>query len=453
MRCDFLCVVKRRRSAWISLLVSLTVLLLSLSGCETTVEDVRRWENAKGSKEKMEEYLLGENTAAVKAEAVMVLIRRGEGSHLMAILPKTTQAEREAIAAAVAPQLDKMLDDESQSVQVRGKDGAYYLCQVDSTQELKERLRDVMVRWVDGDNFWRPLESVGDIDKSKIFEETGVKGLPVIKNALNDRFDKIDEAKTDGRKLKLMQDIQGIVALAEGLNLAETDAIIAQLFIARAEAVYPDLLEVYGIPFLANKSPELKAFASRVMLDPNYKSADLNALRDIIINEYYVKVQTKEGVLVCGTVLRKDESGFLRWMCARTLLKVAKDAGVDHVFLGMPDDPAKLVMPADHPLAGSYNVERYYWEEAESFCRSLKPLLGGEVPLEKVRGYLTGERTVQRLLAITCLSYHGTETDMATLRSMSADRTNIEAWKGGTETLGEYALAAAEAHTKRVSAE
>jgi len=442
-----------------ALMNRIVVLLLTLVtvvtavGCKTDIDDVRKWENAKGRKEKMKEFILAENTLEVKVEAVMVLVRKGEGSNLMPILKELPDAERGKITEEAVAQLEKMMEGDDQAAQLRAKDGAYYLAQTGPSDELRARLRALLIKWLDGDNFWRPLETVGDADRTKILEETGAMGLPVIMNVLNDRFEKLATAQTDERRNKLQQDIMGIVDLASGLNLAETDEAIAKLFAEQIDKSYPNLYEAHAIPYTTNKSEVLKEPAKRILLDPDYKTEGLNILRDIIINEYYTEVQTKEGISVCGKVLREDRSGFNRWMCARTLLKVALEGGVDHVFLGLPDDPEAVKMPADHPLASQFNLQEYFVEESKAFCRSIGVYLDNKIPLDKFRNYLKSTRTVEKLVALICLSYYGTDADVATMRTLETDVTDISAWSyGELNTLGKFAVFFADAHNESAAA-
>ena len=420
---------------WLSLALSLVL----FAACKKTPEDVRKWEKDKRAPQKMKEFIEGDNSIEVKAEAVMVTVERGEGANLIPILKGLGEDEREKIASEVVTRIEEMIDDEAHGVSVRGKDGAYYLANADLGDELRAQMHTLLIKWVDGDNFWCPMEKIGDADRLRIFEELGAEGLPVIQRRLEEHFDLLKKAKTPERRLSIMEEIQAITNLVKSLNLAEGDQLIASVFVTQMDQFWPDLPEIFGLPFLDNKSKELTDAAQRIMLDPNYSSQDLNGIRDIIINNYYIDVNPKAGVATCAKVMREDNSGIMRWMCARTLVKTTKDEGIDHVFIGLPDDPAKLRMPADHPLAAEFNLDTYFWVEAEAFCRAAGVYLDGKVPKDKLVAYAKSQRMVEKLLGLTCLSYFATDKDMAVFDELAEDPTDIAAWSAAeAPTLGAF---------------
>ncbi len=431
------------------LLISMLLLSVTVFACKKTPEDVRKWAKDRRAAAKMKEFILGENSPEVKLEAMEILVERGEANNLVAIMPKLPESEREALVDEMIKRLDKLLDSETFGTHVRAKDGVYYLANAGVTEAQRSRLHELLLKWADGDNFWCPLDRVGNVDQSKLFEEVGADGIPVFEKILRGLFAELAEAQRAEASLHVQQKILEVLHLMESLNLPEMDEVLARFFVAAAEEAYPNLAEIYGHPFLKNKSPLLVPLAEKIMLDPDYRNDALNILRDILLRTYYVDVQLKEGGVVCGKVLRDDRSGFLRWMCVRYLMVQMRAPAVDLVFTGLPDDPAALALPEDHPLASSFDVGRYFWVEAESYCRSMDTLLGGKVPLDKIRNYLNGSRMVERLLAVLCLSFQGEAADMERLLELSKDRSDISAWDAGVATLGEFALMARAAHAER----
>lgn len=435
--------------------ILLTVLLGAVPafvlGCETTVEDVREWENAKRRAEKMKEFILDEDNALeVKTEATMILVRRNESSNIESIFEELDEATRKSIIDGVVPQLEEMLASEDQANQLKAKDGAYYVARTKPDDETRERLDQVMIKWIDGDNFHRPSAQAGLAHQDMVLDALGPKGMPVLENVIEEKFDKLAGAETDEFKNKKASEILGIVNKAEQLNLGDVDAMVARVFVARAEKMYPELHEVFDIPFEKNKTDALKPLAEKIVLDPSYTNGLLNNRKAFIINTYYTQVQPKEGIRVCSKVVREDKSGFLRWMCAQTLLKVASDEGIDHVMLGLPDDPAALAMPEDHPLAEHPDKVGEFWTETASFCRA-SGALSAKAPLEKYRKYLQSTRTVERVVAIECLSYLGTPEDIAALTALT-DTTDLSAWAPPgveTPTLQTFAAHAAAEHPSR----
>lgn len=423
---------------------------IGLSGCETTLEDVRQWENAKQRADKMKEFILDDGTSIeVKVESAMILVRKNESSNLVAIFEELDAGTRQAIVAGVLPQLEEMSRSEDQGAQLKAKDGAYFLAQTSPSAADRERLDQIMLTWIDGDNFHRPTGQVGLAYQDMILQTLGPKALPVLEHVIVDKFDKLASARTPEFKGKKAQEILGLVEMTQQLNLGDADGMIARVFLERAEKMYPDLPEVFDVPFEKNKHDTLKALAEKIVLDPAYTHADLNNRKAFILNEYYANVQPREGIRVCGKVIREDRSGFLRWMCAQTLLRVAREDGIDHVMLGLPDDPAALRMPDDHPLAGHEDQVGEFWTETASFCRSSLALTG-QPPVEKFRKYLQSSRTVEKLVAIECLSWLGSAEDVAALKAVT-DTTDISAWNppGEATTLAALAAHAASEHATR----
>jgi len=438
-----------RATPLIAALIALVATLFAATGCETTVEDVRKWEKDKRAAEKMKEFIHDEdNSIEVKTEAVLVLTRRVEASNIVPIFKELDAGEREEIAEAVLPHLDEMAEGSQQDA-VKAKDAAYYLAKTSIPEELREKMIGHMVEWIDGDNLYMPHTSAGQVDPQMVLEAIGPHALTVLEHAIENKFDKLANAKTDEFKMEMAKKIQKLVGQAEGLKLAETDEMVARVFTKYAEEMYPDLHDVFDLALTENKSEKLKPLAEKIAMDPSYTNKDLNNRKAYVINHYYTKVQPKEGIVVCSKVVREDKTAFLRWMCARTLLKNAGAKGIDHVFLGVPDDPAAHALPKDHPAAEDFVEDDYFWYEAGAFCRSIKQYVDGEVPLDKFRGYLESTRTVERLLAAECLSYYGEPKDIDALQNLPED-VDITAWTHDeAENLKQLGVFLAKEHTKR----
>jgi hypothetical protein len=426
-------------------------LVLAVTACEKTPEDVRKWEKDKRAPQKMKEFILGETSTEVKVEAATILIEKGLSSNLIAIFKELSGEQRALVVEQLITRIDEMIKSEKFGLAVRGKDAAYYLANANPSDEQKERLHGQLVTWVDGDNFWCPLEKVGDVDQLKLFQEVGVKGLPAIEKALNSTFDEMYKSENAATFEKRSEGLLATLNMIEDLNLPETEELVAKIFVERAEKAWPKLDEIYAYPFLGNKSLSLLPLAERILLDPDYKNDKLNAIRDVLINTYYRTTQRQSGVQACTKVVREDRSGSLRWMCAQTLLELTKEAAIEHVFMAIPDDPVALQLPADHPNASAFPTkpEANFWFEAGSFCRAVGPMLAYKVPVEKFRSYLTGTRTVERLLAMECLSYHGTEADLESINALATETTDLSAWNAEQKTMGEYATALAAVWAER----
>ncbi|MFA5623878.1 MAG: hypothetical protein WC966_02315 [Bradymonadales bacterium] len=436
------------------LIVIVSVVVLA---CSKTPEDVRAWLKDKRAPAKMQEFIESKHSEDVKVEAVMVLVERGQADKIPDAVNKLQSDERNKVAKKVSSRLVQLMESGNETSEMRAKDGAFYMRRLDLDEEIAKELNAVMLSWISkDDNFFRPIDRVGRVEQKRIFESVGPASLPVFIGIFEDMFAELNEKGPDiNESIDVQKRMQNALKDLDGLKVAGANDAIAKLFAKNFEAAYPNLADIYGAPFINNNSEILIPLAKKVMLDKDYTNNYLNALRDIVVNDYYNNIQTKEGIAICSQTIIDDKSGFLRWMCVDLLTqKLGKDS-VKQILTSLPDSKEDIEIPEDHPLVGTFKKGEFTWFEFESYCRALSFNLNNQVPLDVLRQFASNGRRVERMLSMMCLSFNGAQSDKQFLESLRNDRTDISSWGTNARTLGDFAMVCAtlfdERHKKRDS--
>lgn len=509
------------------LLTRITILLLlcfvALSACDVTVEDVQKWEKTTEGLEKMREFVLTpKNTFEVKLEALHILIKRNESHVLPELLTNLNNTElREALITQLIPRLEAMLTTEgNHHFQTTAKDAARYLALQTIDPEKKKRLQQIMISWVNLGNYQCPDQSSGQVTTRDIIATLGPDALQIVEPELKKRLDDysrwVENAAAQQQKLSaeslsnLTTKILGVLLDSQMVNTPEADDRVATLIDEFTRKRYPDVPEFVSFVFTAegfeplkeqgdgrvlkaNKSTKLLDLAEFVLkTNPeSYKFLYTELLKYIILWEYFPKIAAtlpaRDGKLplnqasnTCLNIIQQQNAGvaFARWQClmflGRTRMNVKKEDRVNIIELGfesIPDDPALLHIPDDHPFtqtapdSGLPNFSSYSFlvESIDNFCAMLgefhndsgKPLdmkdLGTRfVPMDQIRKYLNGKRTIEQIMAMRCLFLHGAKDDLVTLRAFNAEGVvpvDISAWRiESYSTLGELAEGIANAY-------
>jgi hypothetical protein len=500
-------------------LLACALLAFTLLACEVKVEDVQKWEKTTESLEKMREFVLTpRNSFDVKLEALTIIVRRNESHVLPELLSNlNNDALREELIAHLIPRLEQMLLTEgNHHLQTTAKDAARYLSLQTSDAEKLQRLRQIMINWVNLGNYQCPDQSCGQVAIPDIIEVLGADALQIVEPELRRLFadfsrwiegaEKEKQALSPQSVADITAKILKVLLDAQAINSPEAEERAAVIVDEFVRARFPNIPELVSYVFTAdgyepqsdirklrpNKSPKLLALAEFVLkTNPeSYKHLYTELLKFVILWEYFPKIVAnlppRDGKLpllqasaVCLNIVQQQSAGvaFTRWQClmflGRTRTKLKKEERVNIIelaFESVPDDPAVMHLPADHPFTQTnpndslpyYDADEFLVQQVDSFCSMLgefyndtgSPLgskdLGTKfIPMDQVRKHLTSTRTIERIIALRCLLLHGSAEDVPALRALAAEGTeagppesvsvDISAWKMGFSTLGELA--------------
>jgi hypothetical protein len=509
----------------LTLALALALSGLALTGCEVKVEDVQKWEKTTESLEKMREFVLTpKNSFEVKLEALTIIVRRNE-SHVLPELLKSlnNDALREELIAHLIPRLEQMVITEgSHHLQTTAKDAARYLTLQTADSNKLARLRQIMIKWISLGNYQCPEQSCGQVLVPDIIEALGPDAIQIVEPELRRQlaeFGKWLDASEQSQQPLSPQSVEDmsnrilrVILDAQSIHAPEAEERVTVAIDEFVRARFPKVPEVVSFVFTAkdysvrndfrslrpNKSPKLVALAEYVLkTQPEvYQHLHTELLKFVILWEYFPTVvadlPARDGKLpllqassTCLNIVQQPtaSAALTRWLCllflGRTRTKLKPEERVNVVelaFESVPDDPAALHIPDDHPLVTNgadsgqphYEPDSFLADQMDMLCSMLgdfyndtgvklssKDLGTRFVPLGDVREHLRSPRMVARLMALRCLLVHGSAEDVPALRALAAEGTeagpkgsvavDISAWRMGFNTLGELADAVADA--------
>ena len=441
------------------LVICLLFITLLISACSKSPEDVRAWMRDKRAPVKMKEFIQSpRNPLESKIEAVMVLTERSNCLEIPDALTGTIKTdELNRIVAGVVTRMQALLDENQQAYETRIKDAAYYLLKLELNDDNRAALTNFIRSWLDGDNFFLESAKAGRVEQSRLFELLGPESLGIYKKAITSKMDELEaalkkeadqeaELLAKGEKFKVTykpsDSITNALAMLltnlETLKLSGANDMVASMFIERIEAKYPEMPRAYVLPFRSNTSEKLIPVARRIVSDPNYKSATLNYYKDVMLVTYYPNVQKKAGIDVCTPLIQNDRTGYTRWDCLELLTSAKGRDGFATLIQSIPDNPAVLLTPVDHPTFVSQPTMTF-WNSIRAYCAHLPGLLNNQVPLDVFRQLLTKGSVINRILSMSCLATLGAESDVQTLADLRTDKTDIKGYGMQVTTLGELA--------------
>ena len=447
----------QKRSLFI---LCLLLIVLLISACTKSPEEVRAWLKDKRAPVKMKEFIQNKRfPIESKIEAVMVLTERGDCSSIPDALSgniKTDELNR--IVAGVITRMQALIDSNPDSLftnSTRVKDAAYYLLKLELNDNNREDLMAFIRDWLDGDNFFLETAKAGRVEQNRLFELLGDESLEIYKKAITTKMDELEaalakeaaqeaELQEKGEKFKITyrpsdgitNTLATILTNLDALKLPGSSEMVATLFIDRINAQYPDMPRAYVLPFRNNTSEKLIDVASRIVNDTNYKSNTLNYYKDVMFVTYYRNVQKKAGVDVCTPLIQSDRTGYTRWDCLEILTTAKGRDGFVQLIQSIPDDPTILLTPTDHPtLLAQPNMT--FWNSMRAYCAHLPGLLNNQVPLDVFRQLVTKGRAIDRILSMACLATLGNESDVETLAAMRPEKTDIKNYGVQVPTMGD----------------
>lgn len=450
----------------------LLVVVLLMTACAKTPEDAQAWLKDSRAPVKMKEFIQDKrNPHETKVEAVVVLIMRNNSPELPNALSAPLKTEElNRIVRDVIPRMQGLIDEEA-GYATRVKDAAYYLLTLELNDENREALMDFIREWVDGDNFFVPMEKAGRVEHAKLFELLGTESLDIYAHALESKLNSLDEAlekeekvlaekaaKGESVKIKyrpsdnIVSTISTTLYNLNALKIPGADDMVAEMFVKRMDKYYPNIPRVYALPFASNTSEKLLPMAKRILSDPEYKNVSLNYFKDVMTASYYRNVQKKAGVEVCTQLIQSDRTGYTRWDCLE-LLTIAKGRdGFAPLLMSLPDDYTALATPADHPTFLA-TPSMTFWNSLRVYCVHLPQMLNNQVPLEVFRQLLTMGSKIDRILSMACLGTLGVESDVALLAGLKPDKTDMTEYGMQVRTLGELANYSSAILEKRLNIE
>lgn len=446
------------------------LLALILSGCTKTPAEVREWMRDKRAPVKMAEFIQNEHfSLESKVEAVMVLLERQNSPEIPGAFGTLRTDEVNRIVARVIERMQALMDQDKAFNETKVKDAAYYLLELELSDENRAALLGYIRAWLNGSNFFLPMEKAGRVEQQRLFEVLGVESLPLFKRALETKLDELDEAlvseavkeaelKKKGGKYKILSrpsdkitaSLASTLSNLEALKMPGGNDMAAQIFLDRIEKRYPNMPRAYVLPFSSNPSEKLLGMAKRIAMDPEYRNENLNYYKDVIFMTYYRNVQKKAGAEVCAKLVEEDRTGYIRWDCLELLSIERGRDGFAALIQSIPNDVSVLQIPKDHPTFLN-NENMTLWNSMRVFCMHLPATFSNQVPLEVFRQLLVKGRTVARVMSMACLSTLGTKDDVLLLKSQASDRTDLRGWGMQVSTLGELARFTGALLEKRLS--
>ncbi|MBO5754407.1 MAG: hypothetical protein J6S69_12115 [Proteobacteria bacterium] len=434
------------------------LLSLAISACTQSPEDVRAWMKDKRAPTKLAEFIYNErNPVESKIEAVMVLTERNNTPDLETILSKNLKNdELNKIVAGSIERMHNLLEERPNSgYETRVKDAAYYLLKLEINDENRNNLMVFIRNWLDSDYFFIPIEKAGRVEHKRLFELLGTDSLPIYQKAIERILGNLEEAltkeaaaeaqkKAEGKKYRVLKrpsdthtaTLSTTLQNLEALKLPGADDMVADMFISRIEAQYPNMPRAFVLPFASNTSEKLLPLAKRIVTDPEYKNETLNYYKDVMMATYYRKIQKKAGAEICVDIVQNDKTGYLRWDCMEILTENRGPDGFATLIQDLPKDYAQLKTPEDHPtLLASPSMT--FWNSLRVYCTHLPTMLNNQVPLEVFRKLSKEGNVVTRMLSMACLSTLGEEADVALLTSMANDKTDIKEYGMQVVNLGQ----------------
>ena len=439
----------------------LLLIALGLTACTKSPEQVREWFHDKRAPVKMKEFVQNPRFSLdSKIEAIMVLTERNNCTVIPEALMSLKADEINNITAGVIKRFHQLLE-ENPPYETRVKDAAYYLLQVEPDEDNRQELLTFIINWLDPEtsaNFFLSIEKAGRVEQRKLFDAIGPENtLPIYKKAIVKTINEFEEAlkkeaaieaekKASGKKYKVLSrpsdrlttTLSTTLNNLADLQLPGANDMVADIFLQHIEAQYPNMPRTYVLPFASNPSEKLLPMAKKIITDPEYKNANLNYYKDVMLATYYRNVQKKAGVEVCTTLLQSDRTGYIRWDCLE-LLTIAKGRdGFAPLIQSIPNNYDILKIPEDHPTFIE-QPSMTFWNSLRVYCAHLPQSLNNQIPLEVFRQLASKGTMVTRMLSLACLSTLGVESDVALMNGLADEKTDIKSWGMQVSTIGELA--------------
>lgn len=439
---------------------AVATLAISAASCTKSPEQVRAWMRDKRAPVKMKEFIENKRfSLESKVEAVMVLVERHNSPEIITALDSVRADELNDIVKGVIERMDQLIETDAYNYETKVKDAAYSLLQLELTDDSREKLVAFIKQWLDGDNFFLPIEKSGRVEHERLFKLLALDSLPIYEKALLSKLAELEEAlKTEaekeaemresGKKYRVLsrpsdritESIAKTLASLNELKLPGSHDMVAKIFVEKIEATYPDMPLAFALPFRDNSSELLLPVAKRILNDENYQSNTLNYFKNVMTATYFKMVQKDAGEKLCTQILETDRTGYLRWDCLELLSSMKGRDGVVKLIQSLPNDYSILATPEDHPTFVA-RPSMSFWNSLLVYCTHLPQTINAQAPLDSFRLIAQdgNAKTISRLISLACLSTIGAKEDVEFMKKLSRERANISDWGMQVSTIGQLA--------------
>jgi hypothetical protein len=399
------------------------VVVALLVGCERKPEDLEVWRTAEGGYEKITEWAKsGEESLAVRARAVQILIEEQQISQLQPLFESITDAQvkKQLVEAAMktvetlwATQDQPRMTDEikekggqiavGESKAVLAKDAAFFL-HPHAEGATKERIEAILAEWMSEDQDLRT--QLGSTTVGQLLPMSGEAGMKSM--------------------IKWLEETTKPATVQDNVfRHVEDQAIrgeLAKVLVKRAEAAHPNVEGELEIALLKNDHPNIVPYLEKAIKDAAVPAKTKDGYMDAV-----VRAQGEKSTAFFSDMV-STQTGLLRWVAAQRLIEVRGKAGILVAANALPLD------------AQSYAGEDLQ-KESEIFCNfvstEMKELGVTTISDVLTRG-LESDRWPARLISLRCIEISKASDLKGAVEAMKADKTSL-AWGGGTTTLGKLA--------------
>lgn len=399
------------------------VVVALLVGCERKPEDLEVWRTAEGGYEKITEWAKsGEESLAVRARAVQILIEEQQISQLQPLFESITDAQvkKQLVEAAMktvetlwATQDQPRMTDEikekggqiavGESKAVLAKDAAFFL-HPHAEGAAKDRIEAILAEWMSEDQDLRT--QLGSTTVGQLLPMSGEAGMKSM--------------------IKWLEETTKPATVQDNVfRHVEDQAIrgeLAKVLVKRAEAVHPNVEGELEIALLKNDHPNIVPYLEKAIKDAAVPAKTKDGYMDAV-----VRAQGEKSTAFFSDMV-STQTGLLRWVAAQRLIEVRGKAGI-------------LVAANALPLDTQSYAGEDLQKESEIFCNfvstEMKELGVTTISDVLTRG-LESERWPARLVSLRCIEISKASDLKGAVEAMKADKTSL-AWGEGTTTLGKLA--------------
>lgn len=240
-------------------------LLASSGGCTFEASDVDSWQDVQGGKPRLAGYLAdAERPMDLRVRAAKVLFAKDQVDYIMAVVAQADADQRAALLPHLAKLATESLGDADRKIANRGMALAYYLLEYgtdaqgnalgSATPALAEALAT------------KALTRIPPTGSATISPQKALLGAALAHPAVVDMM--IDAAKTAAVDPQAERRFLVLLDYLGALRQARISRLRAELLLARARAVYPDISDALVQAMLADRNPTLLKFLIELTRDP-----------------------------------------------------------------------------------------------------------------------------------------------------------------------------------------
>lgn len=397
-------------------------------GCERKPEDLEQWRNAEGGMEKLQEWAKSkEESNAVRARAVQILIEENNSNQIPALLDGVKDAEaKKAIVKAAIETTEKLWAAQDQpelteemkkkgvqmkvgaSKAVQGVETAYYLYPY-ATGEDQKKLENILGEWLSKDHELRRQLSTR-ITLEQVLPRSGDKGFEGMMLWFK-------EHKNPGN-------------LADAIRQhgdEKTKKRFAEVILERAMADHPDINPQLRVIIEKTEDPAIVPYLEKAMDDPNTPGPVADAMMDTYIRIKGPASTTKLNELVAK---RKD---IMRSVAFTRLIEVRGEAGVIQASNALPLEIDAYATEGDNTLG----------KDADYLCNIIESELKKshkiEDPKPVIEKMLKSSRWPAQAIAMHCAKMKKWSDWKPAIEELTESKQLVPGWSDQETSLGDIA--------------